>query len=539
MMPFLFPLLDVAVLQMLFFVSLLWSQLSHFQKNMSTCSKVWCLQYFKHSIRLWFFCSKPFRFCFYAFFVALWFCSSARYTNRSYYGGPDYFCEHCSAIFWFNERIESRSSRQQIIYNLCCRGGRVSLPKRRLPPSPLRELISFNGGPQCNEFMRLIRQYNSLFAFTSLGVHIDRSVNSGGGPYVFRINGVVHHRIGSLIPPVGKRPEYAQLYIHDTSNELQNRLNIFSRECGEGPDPQIVDALIDMLNQNNPLVRQFRMARDKLLTPPAPDISIKIAGTIDNHGDRYSLPTTSELAGLLIDCLSTKVSAFDVIVKARTPQVKHVSHIHPALMALQYPLLFPYGDIGFHIGIKYKVVDSEPIEGRDEVSMLEFYAYYMHYRIGEPNPELCSGRLSQQFEVNAYSCVESNKLEFQFFNQDLLRCERYQGISDAVGQGASTGRDVGIKKMLPASHIGSRRYMQQNYYDCLAICSAYGPPDKFTTFTCNSKWPEIAEAIRFEPGQKPTDRADMVVRVFHMKLEEYLTDIKEGRVFGPVRAGSA
>ncbi|KAL6897247.1 hypothetical protein ACP4OV_006943 [Aristida adscensionis] len=28
-----------------------------------------------------------------------------------------------------------------------------------------------------------------------------RSVNIGDGPYVFRINGVVHHRIGSLIPP--------------------------------------------------------------------------------------------------------------------------------------------------------------------------------------------------------------------------------------------------------------------------------------------------------------------------------------------------
>ena len=79
--------------------------------------------------------------------------------------------------------------------------------------------------------------------------------------------------------------------------------------------------------------------------------------------------------------------------------------------------------------------------------------------------------------------------------------------------------------------------MQQNFHDCMAICCVYGPPDKFTTFTCNSKWPEITEALRFEAGQKPCDRADMVVRVFHMKLQEYLTDIKEGHIFGPVRAG--
>jgi len=31
----------------------------------------------------------------------------------------------------------------------------------------------------------------------------------------------------------------------------------------------------------------------------------------------------------------------------------------------------------------------------------------------------------------------------------------------------------------------------------------------------------------------------MVVRVFHMKLDEYLDDIKEGRVFGPILAGNS
>jgi len=67
--------------------------------------------------------------------------------------------------------------------------------------------------------------------------------------------------------------------------------------------------------------------------------------------------------------------------------------------------------------------------------------------------------------------------------------------------------------------------MQKNYNDCLAICCTYGPLDIFiTTFTCNSKWPAILEAIRFEPGQKPCDRGNMVARVFHMKLDEYLED---------------
>ncbi|KAM0832575.1 hypothetical protein ACQ4PT_064805 [Festuca glaucescens] len=56
--------------------------------------------------------------------------------------------------------------------------------------------------------------------------------------------------------------------------------------------------------------------------------------------------------------------------------------------------------------------------------------------------------------------------------------------------------------------------------------------DIFTTFTCNPKWPEITEAISVEPGQKPHNRADITVRVYHMKLQEYLAAIRRGEAFG-------
>ena len=78
--------------------------------------------------------------------------------------------------------------------------------------------------------------------------------------------------------------------------------------------------------------------------------------------------------------------------------------------------------------------------------------------------------------------------------------------------------------------------MIQNYHDSIAICRVYGPPDFFVTFTCNSKWPEISEGL-LEPGQKPTDRADIIVRVCHMKLEDLLHDIKYGDAFGACDAG--
>jgi len=53
--------------------------------------------------------------------------------------------------------------------------------------------------------------YNSVLAFTSFGAKVDESVIEGAGPYSFRIQGELYHKIGSLCPAKGQRPQFAQL----------------------------------------------------------------------------------------------------------------------------------------------------------------------------------------------------------------------------------------------------------------------------------------------------------------------------------------
>jgi hypothetical protein len=233
-----------------------------------------------------------------------------------------------------------------------------------------------------------------------------------------------------------------------------------------------------------------------------------------------------QLAALLVGGLTTESHTLDVVRETTSGDCKQIHPINPSLRALQYPLLFPYGDVGYNIGMKLQIVDPQNPPSREKLSMQEYYTYQMHYRVNKPSPVLCSGRLSQQYVINAFSCVEADRLSYFVHNQSSLRLETYQGITYAVGHGASSGKEVGVKKVLPASHIASKQYMNQNFHDCMAICCAYDPPDKFTTMTCNPKWPEISEAVRWEPGQKPADHGDIVVRVFHMKLQEYLEDIR-------------
>lgn len=135
-------------------------------------------------------------------------------------------------------------------------------------------------------FYKKIRQYNSLFAFTSMGGNIDKNINKGEGPYVFRINGQIHHRIGSLLPKPDNIPKFTELYIFDTKNEIENRIRALTTEDPEDNDinPFIVQGLKEMLDHHNPLVKTFRRARDLLEEHKGIDISIRIIGA--NKGDQ-------------------------------------------------------------------------------------------------------------------------------------------------------------------------------------------------------------------------------------------------------------
>jgi hypothetical protein len=442
-------------------------------------------------------------------------------------------------MFWHQERIRSDSTSARIVYNRCCKGGKVVLPSFVDRPEPLTSLARFNGDAGCRRFLKNIRQYNCLFAFTSMGANIDRSLNDGRGPPVFKISGQVHHRIGSLLSSVGSPPKFLQLYIYDTANEVRNRLSVLNPDDrpAEPLDPAVVDQLRRMLDTHNPLAQKFRLARDRLAENGDEEFIIRIVGAREGDPVQYNLPTVDQLAMLVVGDFSLDTFQRDIVVQTRSGDLQHISSLHPAYMALQYPLLFPYGERGYQIGVPYSGVTPTKKNERVKVTMQDYFRYRFHYRKNDANPFLCYGALSSQAKVDARACIDENRLWYIMQNQSKLRVESFQGVVDAVGRGCVNGSEIGKQTVLPASHTGGRRYMIQNYHDAIAICRVHGPPDFFTTFTCNPKWPEISEALSFEPGQKSTDRADIVVRVYNMKLEELLRDIRDGTAFGPISAG--
>ncbi|KAL4391959.1 hypothetical protein AHAS_Ahas03G0297200 [Arachis hypogaea] len=122
-----------------------------------------------------------------------------------------------------------------------------------------------------------------------------------------------------------------------------------------------------------------------------------------------------------------------------------------------------------------------------------------------------------------------------WIHQKELRAEDYKSLKNAKSTGQTSSSSVGKRIVLPSSFIGGRRYMDGLYHDCVAICGHVGYPDLFITFTCNSEWPEIKRLL--DPLHlKPVDRPDIVCRMFKMKLDMLIKDLKKERFFGKVVA---
>jgi hypothetical protein len=98
-----------------------------------------------------------------------------------------------------------------------------------------------------------------------------------------------------------------------------------------------------------------------------------------------------------------------------------------------------------------------------------------------------------------------------------------------IRQDVSAG-DLGRRFILPSSFTGGDRFMQQLFQDSMAIVRYFGKPTFFITFTANPRWPEIDRELR--NGLQPTDRPDIIARVFCLKVQELLADLKNG-LLGP------
>ncbi|KAG2784358.1 hypothetical protein PC129_g21054 [Phytophthora cactorum] len=230
---------------------------------------------------------------------------------------------------------------------------------------------------------------------------------------------------------------------------------------------------------------------------------------------------------------------------------------------LQYPLLFPGGDLGWTYTDKY--ANGNRYRQKDTLSLREHVAYRLFPKPGDGSALHLGGRVFQQYCVDPRAKVEQEALRWVSNNQATLPADLYSGIQDAYlnetpealgdGEGRFTeytrssqsdqptdsGQPrrqhfldrIGKRVILPSSYTGGPRQMYRSYKDSMAIVREYGKPDIFLTMTCNPEWDEIVGQL--PPGLSAEDRPDIVARVWQQKLKALLTNLDEG-VLGRVLA---
>ncbi|KAL5177308.1 ATP-dependent DNA helicase PIF1 [Glycine soja] len=438
-------------------------------------------------------------------------------------------CSHCNANMWYDERVSKDKRTTNPRFSLCCGSGKVELPLLQNPPKYFCQLLYDHGTSDSKNYQQNIRTYNMIFAFTSAGIKFDKSINHSRGPPTIRIQGQPCHRIGSMLPMPGKEPKFAQLYIFDTENEVQNRINAISSPHNQIQE-HIVSQLSEMLDEYNVHAKTLRMARDRLQDAQVDNIKLKLIANREKDGRTYNVPTVPEVAALIIGDFDAN-SKRDVIIKTQHGQLQRIHELHSSYLALQYPFLFPYGEDGYRPDILHSSRSDGKKRKRNRLTMRKWFSYRLQCRSNESKTLLNSRRLFQQFVVEGYTMVESERLSYIRNNQKKLRVDKFCSLQQSLDDGSTKGLNKGKRVILPSTFVGSPLYMDQLYFDGMTICSHVGFPNQFITLTYNPNWHEIHRLLN-PLNLKATDRLDIISRVFKLKYEQMLMDLTKHHMLG-------
>ncbi|GJY10516.1 ATP-dependent DNA helicase PIF1-like protein [Tanacetum coccineum] len=333
--------------------------------------------------------------------------SAGVYVSYHNLGPPSYECRNCNAYMWYKERNNKGNRAVNPTFSLCCQEGKLLLPKLKETPSPLAQLLDYTA-PETSKLREQIRVCNGMFCFTSFGSRIDHSINTGRGVYTFRINGQNYHRIRSLLSALRFQPRYAQVYFFDTHNVVKIRMSTFlGNKMGEGVDAPIVTV----------------------------NFELHLLSERKTFAHQYNTLTVSEVAALITNDFGDGIATRDIMVDSKDGGPKWISELHPSYMDMQYPLLFPYGEEGFHETIPYHNNAGARKTKCGFILMKEYYAYIIQKRSNQASTLLRGGRLYQQFLMYAYTTVEEQRLKWTRNNQDTLRVDLYHNLNDVVTRG--------------------------------------------------------------------------------------------------------
>ena len=179
-------------------------------------------------------------------------------------------------------------------------------------------------------------------------------------------------------------------------------------------DLEIVSKLKKMLNEFNVHAKSFRMARDRYRNQPFDDLKLRLIADRTKDGRIYNVPNVSEVAALIVGDVDT-ASGRDIIMEKQSGKLQRINELHTSYIGFQYPLLFPYREDGYRHDVNHR--DRPGIkQKRNRLTIREWYCFRLQTRHSEALTLVTSRRLFQQFIVDGYTMMESERLSFNKYN---------------------------------------------------------------------------------------------------------------------------
>ena len=378
--------------------------------------------------------------------------------------------------------------------SFCCRGNSLVLPS--LPPYPAywNEAML----PHDVRLGSFIRKLNGLFSFTAIGVSSEGFTPAYGA---VAITGRVYHRI--LDPGDGAHSWRWFLYDSTGRTTAADQLRV---------PQQVIEATCRMLEEFNPFLNKVRSA---MASTDASSYAVFL--------DQPS--TGGEIAAIVSAQNLSNIQGRRIVV-TRTdsrPVSEFIDIMSPSYEPLQYPLLFPFGSVGWSRRNAFGFTQIEWYRAR----LLQDPIFS---RMG---PLVC------EWAVDMYSRVEEDRLAYlkrgrqeqarhqrTFPTQNRPSPRRRDGdvrdLGDPAFESGAQEDEFTLESSIPASFLGSRQWASRQVADCLALARVYRQPSLFITVTTNPRWPEIQQRLR--PGQHPLDLPHVLARVFQARLRN-MTDL--------------
>ena len=260
-----------------------------------------------------------------------------------------------------------------------------------------------------------------------------------------------------------------QIYIYDdykaTKQSLKDNIRL---------SKQHMEIILNVLNDINPYAKKYKYLHQLTKNEKLSEYCLYFTRNINLNKNRYSAPSTAECAALIVSKDgSPKMQDRE---KSQSYLSKLLFHVDP----MTFPIMFPSEDLGWSPLFKQDTNTDQ------NLSPLKVYSSCLIYRPNNKfDPIFFCGRLTQQYVIQAYIIIESNRLNFYRYNQKKLRIEGNQGIViDHVARSAFNNSNnfnelerLGNVFVLPSIYLGSYRHMHQNYQDAMAIVRAIGRPD--------------------------------------------------------------